>query len=205
MKRQMAGRTRSPHRLRRALAALLLVGLLLALAALGEITHVPARLQAPSGWTADVIVVPTGDPLGRRTLAAAAAFAEGRAPRMLITGTGEGEDSSRQLARLAEQHGVPPGQIWIEERSLNTWENMGFSRPILADLGAHTVLLVTSRAHARRASLVAEQQWPGVEVRVAPVEAGDTNLRGRSIEIAKTIRYGWLGRLPWARVVGLPR
>lgn len=198
----VAPRARGPRRRRfRALVAIItsivaLASLVLSFA-LHEVTAVPARLLAPPSHTADVVVVPSGDPGGRRTAAAAAVVSAGLAPRLLITGTGVGEDSSRNLAALAARLGVPPERITTEERATTTFENMQFSAPLIASLGAQKALVVTSRAHARRAALVAERAWPGVDVKVMPVEAGDTRLRPLAVEAAKTLRYAWLGRLSW--------
>lgn len=182
--------------------ALLSTAAVFSLAALAEIVHVPARLVASPSWHADVIVVPTGDVRGTRIAAAVDAFEAGRAPRLLITGTGQYEDSSAYLAQIAVARGVPQDRITLEERSLTTWENMHFSRPLLDALGARSVLLVTSRTHARRAALVAEEQWPGVEIHVVQVPEPSRQLRSRLLEIAKTLRYGLLGKLSWTRVLG---
>ena len=168
---------------------------LLASLALAQVTYIPSRLRAPAGWHADLLLVLTGDPGARRVARGTELLLEGRAPRMLISGDGAGEDSAYHLAAWAAAHGAPPDRIVLEPRSLNTWENMRFSRPVIRALGARSVLLVTSRAHARRAVLVAERVFDGVEVRVEPVEAGDTALLGRARELAKTLRYALLGHL----------
>lgn len=49
--------------------------------------------------------------------------------------------------------GVPRADLILEGRSMNTFQNAQFSRPLLAAYGADKVVLVSSAVHLRRASL----------------------------------------------------
>jgi uncharacterized SAM-binding protein YcdF (DUF218 family) len=72
-----------------------------------------------------------------------------RAPVILVSG-GKGE-ATWMKAQLVAQ-GVPASRILAETRSRNTHENAVYSAPILRRIGAHRILLVTSRFHMRRAA-----------------------------------------------------
>lgn len=73
---------------------------------------------------------------------------------------------------LLRRLGVSPGELMLEGRSLNTWQNAEFSAPLLASYGADHILLVSSGVHVRRAVLYfshftthitgvrADYEWP---------------------------------------------
>lgn len=56
-------------------------------------------------------------------------------------------------ARSLDQLGIPRADLMLEGRSMNTFQNAQFSRPLLAGYGADKVVLVSSAVHLRRASL----------------------------------------------------
>jgi lysophospholipase L1-like esterase len=98
---------------------------------------------------------------------------------------------------------VPRDRIHLEDRSTNTHENAEFSRPLLARLGAHRLLLVTDHMHMRRAE--ASFGHYGFETRRAsvPVFAGSRDnvwmLRSGLREFAALAYYrskGWLSTPP---------
>ncbi|NID17202.1 YdcF family protein [Luteibacter yeojuensis] len=49
--------------------------------------------------------------------------------------------------------GVPRGDLILEGRSMNTFQNAQFSRPLLAAYGADKVVLVSSAVHLKRVAL----------------------------------------------------
>ncbi len=55
--------------------------------------------------------------------------------------------------RVLHQLGVPIGDLILESRSNNTWQNAQFSRPLLAALDTPRVWLVSSAWHLRRSAL----------------------------------------------------
>jgi uncharacterized SAM-binding protein YcdF (DUF218 family) len=64
-------------------------------------------------------------------------------------GVSEAAVYGAQLARL----GVPPADVVLEERSLNTWQNAQFCAQLLRQHPADAVVLVTSGMHLRRSQL----------------------------------------------------
>jgi uncharacterized SAM-binding protein YcdF (DUF218 family) len=66
----------------------------------------------------------------------------------------------------AVAHGVPPAAILLETRATNTYENLRFSRDVLAAHGIHpaTVLLVSRPYQQRRAYATCKKLWPEVGV-----------------------------------------
>ena len=83
---------------------------------------------------------------------------------------------------LAEDFGVDVH--WVEERSINTGENAGYSAAILKREGISHVVLVTHAAHMPRA----RRHFEGVGLRVTPAPTGFQ--RGLGLE------DGWLAWLP---------
>jgi len=64
-----------------------------------------------------------------------------------------GESEAAVYAAALERMGVSAGDLLLEPRSMNTWQNAQFSAPLMHDYGAQRVLLVSSATHLRRASL----------------------------------------------------
>ncbi len=58
------------------------------------------------------------------------------------------------MARICREAGVPEAALRLETRALTTEENFRFARPLLEDLGAREVVVVTDRYHAARARLL---------------------------------------------------
>ena len=150
---------------------------------------------------ADVIVVLGGDGPGRAGKAAAVYRSfEAPGPRVLITGDGDCLD----IAKLMVERGVPAERITVECASRNTWQNAKFSRPLLAQMGARSGILVTSWFHVRRAAGCFNALNPQIDWGAAPVErhrslwdiAGDIEGREAAKEYLKlawyALRYGLL-------------
>ncbi len=99
---------------------------------------------------ADVIVVLSGS-TGDRVREAVRLYHEGVAPKLLMTG-GPFFDTSMAdiMAKYAVSLGVPSENILIEEEALSTYTNATGSLPMLQDMGAKRILLVTSRFHTAR-------------------------------------------------------
>ena len=95
---------------------------------------------------ADVLVV-LGGGMNERPERAAELFKEGVAPKVLVSGRGDCEANAQCLVK----NGVPEGAIISEDNSASTLENAKFSVPILRQLGARRVIIVTSWYHSRRA------------------------------------------------------
>lgn len=70
-------------------------------------------------------------------------------------------------AHTLQALGVPASDMLLETRSLNTWQNAQFARPLLARIDAQRVWLVTSGYHMARAMLCFER----FGIRANPVRA----------------------------------
>jgi len=117
----------------------------------------------------DAIVVMAGDPGYERTAAAAALMRAGLARTLILTGGEPGPgDSAESLRAHALQLGVPRENIKVETLSHTTREAVQAAAPLIAAMGARTVILVTSPYHQRRATAAARKAWPGVVVRSHP-------------------------------------
>jgi len=104
----------------------------------------------------------------QRTLCGVDLYAEGRAPRLVLTGgspslSGEGPKEAVEMRRLAIRLGVPEDAVLIDDLSRTTYENaLGVKRV----LGEGSVLLVTSASHMPRAAGLFRKQ--GFTVNPAP-------------------------------------
>lgn len=161
--------------------ASVLVVLLFVLAGCGVLPRLLLqRLQAPYAlrpaldWAPrNVIVLLTGDsvyipydkvePSGvayARITEAAVLYRDCRQARVGCKLLVSGGDPSRVGTTLAASYGrvlgelgVPNGDLILESRSNNSWQNAQFSRPLLARLGAPRIWLVSSAWHLRRSML----------------------------------------------------
>ena len=119
---------------------------------------------------ADAVLVMTGDPGYERTKAACRLVREGIAPLLVLTG---GEpwpgDSAASLRQMALQEGVRPERIRLEDRSIDTRESLVNVEPILRSEAVHSLVLVTSPSHQRRAFLAARRALPGIRIVNRPV------------------------------------
>ena len=108
--------------------------------------------------SADVIVV-LGGGVHERPLRAAELFRQHAAPRILVSGVGD-DWSNRDL--LLKQ-GVPREVIEMEDDSTTTRENALFSIKLLRAQHVHSVILVTTWYHARRALKTFEHFAPEIK------------------------------------------
>lgn len=107
---------------------------------------------------------------GWERIEAAMALRERIGGRLLITGAPgpDGRNSvAEAMAKVVRHMGVVEGQILIETRARNTYENILLSRPIIPR-DAGPVWLVTSALHMPRAMAVAERQ--GLQVIAYPCD-----------------------------------
>ncbi len=139
-----------------------------------------ARLQAPYAvpppllWApSNAIVLLTGGAVraphapvepGRtaygRIVQTAVLYHDCRSARVRCTVLVSGGDAGRVgrplsdvYARTLGQLGVPEGDMVLERRSMDTWQNAVYAAPLLRQIGAQRVWLVTSGFHMRRAML----------------------------------------------------
>lgn len=109
---------------------------------------------------------------GDRILYAAYLFKQGKAPYILLSGGNiewQGTRNSTPATEMAEimgMLGVPQNVLWLQDKSQNTHEDATYSAKMLAEKGAHRILLVTSALHMPRSMALFKKQ--GLEVIPAP-------------------------------------
>src|SRR5579859_8057234 len=82
--------------------------------------------------------------------------AAGKECRLLVTGgdsQSHGEAESVVYGRALRKLGIPETDLSYEARSMTTWQNAQFTRPMLAEYAPQHMVLVTSGIHLRRALL----------------------------------------------------
>ena len=116
---------------------------------------------------------------------------EGRAPVLLLSGGGRGPVPEAEIMRrLALAGGVPPAALLIEPHSRDTLGNARETARLLRAHRLRSVVLVSDRAHLRRAGLLF--RLAGIEI------AGRCGVRARSLpgEIGQALREA--AALPWS-------
>ena len=112
---------------------------------------------------------------------------------------------AESMRALAVDQGVPVGQIELELRARNTYENVNFVREILGQKQWRSILLVSSPYHMRRAGLVWRKVAPEIAVTPTPPAqaqfyehtrgANLEQVRGIFQEYAAIAYYWWNGWL----------
>jgi uncharacterized SAM-binding protein YcdF (DUF218 family)/lysophospholipase L1-like esterase len=214
------------RRRRRVFLAGLLCGVLLVYAvryAINE-TTLADRLVAPlvladSQGDADVIVVIAAGVFGgcepnhfavRRTLLGVKLWREHRAPLVLFTGgqaTGDPCLVGPVMARFARDIGLPESVIRVEEGSRTTHENAEMSLPLLREMGARRLIVVTDRLHMARAAGAFERYGYRAGRASVPVHQGHADnvsmLRAGLREYAALTYYRFRGWLPARQDTGV--
>ena len=95
-------------------------------------------------------------------------YRNARLPVLVSGGRGFGSSPpfAETMRELLVGAGVPPGMIWLEDRSHNTHENAAFSAQILRQHGVHRIALVVDARSMRRAAACFRHE--GIEVVEAP-------------------------------------
>jgi uncharacterized SAM-binding protein YcdF (DUF218 family) len=111
---------------------------------------------------------------------AARVFKAAKAPLIVASGGGDPavtpHSEARAMTGLLVDLGVPRAAILEEARSRNTHENAEFTARLLAPRKVHTILLVTSALHMRRA--VAEFERAGFQVIPAATDHAQAKAAG---------------------------
>lgn len=106
-----------------------------------------------------------GDDSLQRCLRGAELYGKGP-PRPIITCGGPCDGKyppvGQAMRDFLADHGIPPGDLIVEDRSQNTYENAVEVARLLQARGIHQILLVTDATHLWRASLCFQAQ--GIEV-----------------------------------------
>ncbi len=121
----------------------------------------------------DVMVVLGGFAV-ERPQRAAELFQAGEAPKIILSGSGDGLVNRQLLQKI----GVPENAMILEDRSISTVENAKFSILLLRQMGAHKVIIVTSWYHSRRALATFKHFAPDLQFYSRPAYFGyDTKNR----------------------------
>lgn len=106
--------------------------------------------------------------LRRRAEHAARLWLAGDAQVVVCTGADRwgGPSEAAVIAGVCRAMGVPEAALVLEERATDTVENLRFSKGLVA--GFDRVLVVTDRAHGRRARMIARRLGMVVEVSAPP-------------------------------------
>ncbi|MGB8700362.1 MAG: YdcF family protein [Thermosynechococcaceae cyanobacterium] len=143
-----------------------------------------------------IVVLGRGPSLNdERALVAAQLYEKNRASRIFVSGMMD----APKVITLLEQMGIPENRIGGEGCSVTTWENGLFTKILLSPLKPQRILLVTDKAHMRRAASV----FRGFGFNVIPypvkseisLEQGLQQLR----ELVALIVYKYTGKLTQAR------
>jgi uncharacterized SAM-binding protein YcdF (DUF218 family) len=137
-----------------------------------------ALIENDTIQTADAIVVIGGDHKPERIKRAVELYQQGLAPIVIISaGTlviegGQEMHEAQVMQRQAIVAGLPENVILIENQSKSTYENAKFTKPILEQQNAKSILLVTSTFHRRRAKQIFNDAFtPEIAISVQPAES----------------------------------
>jgi uncharacterized SAM-binding protein YcdF (DUF218 family) len=142
---------------------------------------------------ADVVVTLGGEFSGRRVLKGAELVREGFAPKLVISNGPlfYGRPESEIAADFAAARGYDrSAMICIQNINMSTMEEARTITPMLRNMGAHSVLLVTSPSHTARATRVFRQVAPDLEFH--PVAAPDPHWCGGQWWTNRDCEKTWL-------------
>ena len=151
---------------------------------------------------ADAALVLGGDYHGRRVLKGAELFSKGYVPKVLVSGSGPiyGMHESELAIQLAVRRGYPQDAfIPLQHEAVSTEDEIRSVVESLRTMRIRKLLLVTSPSHTGRATRVARQLLPGIEIHSIAAEDPTwqngywwTNREGRKawlFEAMKSIAY----------------
>jgi len=166
----------------------------------------PLRVAAPPR-SADAIVVfaggvgesgKAGGGYQERVKQAVDLYREGMAPWVIFSsGFTFAFQEAEVMRELAVAHGVPASAVILETKARNTSENVTFVKAILEEHGWHSILLVSTPYHMRRAVWTFRKAAPSVTVIPAPVPSSQfyAHERGANLEQMVGILHEYAGIL----------
>lgn len=144
--------------MKRFLVGVLVFALVLGVLASGFFFGVGYYLSPQSPLAkSDAIVAISGGDTEARTAEAVSLYKQGWAPHLIFSGAAadsSGPSNARAMAMAAEDAGVPKSAIQLDETSANTEQNATDVAGIIRAQGYHSLILVTSPYHQRRAYIV---------------------------------------------------
>ena len=102
----------------------------------------------------DAIVVVSGGQTNSRAQKGIELYKQGYAPYIIFSGAAldDGPSNAFAMRDQALAEGVPANNIYIDEKSQNTYQNAINTKSIAEEAGAKKLILVTSPYHQRRAN-----------------------------------------------------
>lgn len=139
---------------------------------------------------ADAIVAISGGDTSARTAEAVKLYKSGWAKKLVFSGAAmdkSGPSNAEAMSLIAQQSGVDPSDILIEESSNTTKENAVKTESVLTGNSIESIILVTSAYHQKRASIEFGKQSPNVNIRNHP-----TPNDSQWPPLWWTTPYGWI-------------
>lgn len=186
------------HKFRIGLFALACAALLLVLfrvSILGALGAYLVKAEAPR--KSDVIFVLGGDAEGNRILKAGELVRQGYAPHAIVSGPGGfyGLNECELAIPFAVRAGYPESYfIHFEHSAHSTMEEAGATVTELRRVGAHSVILVTSDYHTRRAGKIFRARAPDIDWNIVAAPDPYFNAHGWWLqrEGRKTFMMEWM-------------
>lgn len=127
-------------------------------------------------------------------------YERGVAPQIILTGGAVRNRfvEARVMARAAEAEGIPPSAIVLEDRALDTIQNLCYSTHLMQERGWSSAEIITSAAHVPRTARIAAEMPLLWRMHAVPPVAPSLASRWRldeGLELLKTVRF-----LLWARL-----
>lgn len=126
-------------------------------------------------------------------------FKEGYSNYIIVSGgkgTGEEISEAEAMKNYLVAKGIDKNKIIMEDKSLSTMENLGFSKALMDSKGFKNAIIVSNKYHLKRASVmarkngIADASFSGVYVSKHP----SSEITGFIREIPALIRLYILGR-----------
>ncbi len=144
----------------------------------------------------DCLFVLAGDSHGQRILRAAELYRAGMAPNVFVSGPGSnyGYSEDELAIPFAKKNGA--ADVPFIGLPNNGRSTVSEGREVLSKLreaGCHSVLVVTSDFHTRRAGRILRRVWPDLQVRVAaaPTVDFDVDRWWTERDYQKTFFFEW--------------
>lgn len=131
-----------------------------------------------------------------RVEAAVWLYRAGKADYLLMSGgtDADGSNQAETMRGMALSLGVPSENVWLENQSATTYQNIKFSTLVLK--GRHDVIIVSDGFHLPRGLWLARHQWPEKNLQTfAARDCGDS----AAVMWRKRIRevLAWVKALVW--------
>ena len=121
----------------------------------------------------DAIVAISGGDTNARTDQAISLYKKGWADSLVFSGAAEdksGPSNAKAMKYRAEDAGVASADIHLEESSESTHQNAVETQGVFDSLGVHSIILVTSGYHQKRAYLEFSKSNPDITIVNKPID-----------------------------------